>query len=96
MMPAMNHAVATPVEMGPGLSALAALPAEQVLAALDARAEGLSPAQARQRLNQFGPNQASPPGTRSLLVQLLHKVANPLNFLLLGLSLVSLLTGNSE
>ncbi|WP_235333891.1 magnesium-translocating P-type ATPase [Aquabacterium sp. NJ1] len=92
----MNHAAATPVETGPGLSALAALPAEQVLAALDTRVEGLSPVQARQRLAQFGPNQASPPGTRSLLVQLLHKVANPLNFLLFGLSLVSLLTGNSE
>ncbi|MBI2732278.1 MAG: magnesium-translocating P-type ATPase [Aquabacterium sp.] len=35
-------------------------------------------------------------GTRSLLVQLLHRAANPLNFLLFGLSLVSLLTGNSE
>ncbi len=96
---AMNHAVATPDatgETGPGLSALAALPAERVLAALDTRAEGLSPAQARQRLARFGPNQATPPGTRSLLVQLLHKVANPLNFLLFGLSLVSLLTGNSE
>lgn len=78
------------------MSALAALPAERVLAALDTRAEGLSPAQARQRLARFGPNQATPPGTRSLLVQLLHKVANPLNFLLFGLSLVSLLTGNSE
>lgn len=96
MMPTMNHAVATPDETGPGLSVLAALPVEQMLAALDARAEGLSPAQARQRLNQFGLNQATPPGTRSLLVQLLHRVANPLNFLLFGLSLVSLLTGNSE
>ncbi|MBI3381791.1 MAG: magnesium-translocating P-type ATPase [Aquabacterium sp.] len=92
----MNHATASPDEPVPGLSGLAAQPVDQVLLALDTCAEGLSQAQARQRLGQFGLNQAAAPGTRSMLVQLLHRVANPLNFLLFGLSLVSLLTGNSE
>lgn len=96
MMPAMNHATAPTEGQAPRLSSLAAQPAAQLLNTLETCAEGLSPAQVRQRLSQYGFNQATPPGTRSLLVQLLHRVANPLNLLLLGLSLVSLLTGNSE
>ncbi|HEX5355813.1 MAG TPA: magnesium-translocating P-type ATPase [Aquabacterium sp.] len=81
---------------GQTLVDLATKPVDQILSALEAHEDGLQAQEARQRLARFGPNQVSPPGTRKLLVQLIQRVANPLNFLLLALSLVSLLTGNAQ
>ncbi|WP_290642582.1 magnesium-translocating P-type ATPase [Aquabacterium sp.] len=75
---------------------LATRPVGERLSLLETDARGLLEPEARRRLAQWGPNQVSPPGTRKLLVQLVQRVANPLNFLLFGLSLVSLLTGNAE
>ncbi|RTL27688.1 MAG: magnesium-translocating P-type ATPase [Burkholderiales bacterium] len=78
------------------LPALACKQADDILCDLKSDRVGLTEAEAARRLAQWGLNQATPPGSRTLLVQLLQRVANPLNFLLMGLSLISVLTGNAE
>ena len=65
-----------------------------VLARLEARAEGLSEAEAAARLIQYGPNQIARTKRRSKPLLLLDNVRNPLIILLLVLGLVSWLTGD--
>ncbi len=78
------------------LAALACQPMPQVLQTLDAQAEGLSEREVHQRLARVGLNRAVEPATHNLLTQLLQRLINPLNILLLGLSGVSVISGNAE
>jgi P-type Mg2+ transporter len=74
------------------LSAAAALPIEQVLRLLRSRSEGLSAAEAGQRLALVGPNALRSHGARPIAV-LARQLRNPLLVLLLGAALTSALVG---
>src|SRR5512147_2710591 len=65
-----------------------------VLGRLNARDEGLSAAEAEERVLQYGPNQIARTRRRSKPLLLLDNVRNPLIILLLVLGLVSWLTGD--
>src|SRR5512137_2613219 len=78
------------------LSAFLTLDAGQVLERLRSGPQGLHESDARQRLREFGPNSVAREAQKSSLVQLLRRLGNPLNILLLTLAAVSLATGNFE
>ena len=59
-------------------------PLVELMQELDARTEGLSSAQARQRLDEFGPNQLQERAAPSLLHGLLSRFKSPLVLLLLA------------
>jgi Mg2+-importing ATPase len=61
---------------------------------LDAGSGGLTWAQAKQRLDEFGPNRVRDHPTRSLFVQFLSRFKSPLVLLLLAASLVMAITGD--
>ncbi|HWG69355.1 MAG TPA: magnesium-translocating P-type ATPase [Steroidobacteraceae bacterium] len=69
-------------------------PLIELLQELDARTQGLSTAQARQRLEESGPNQLQEHDAPSLLVGFLSRFKSPLVLLLLGASIVMALTGD--
>jgi Mg2+-importing ATPase len=62
-------------------------------AALQVTAEGISSAQAWQRLGQFGPNQFREKAERSLVIEFLRRFRNPLVLILIAASVISALTG---
>jgi P-type Mg2+ transporter len=68
---------------------LATLEVSQVLKALDATAEGLSPAQVSVRCQAYGENRVGREEHETLPAQLLRRLLNPLNILLLTLAAVS-------
>jgi Mg2+-importing ATPase len=74
------------------LAASAALPADAVLAALGASADGLSGAEAERRLASVGPNALRSHGARPLRV-LARQLRNPLLLLLLAAALTSAFVG---
>ena len=78
------------------LLAVAAQPADAALQTLDSHREGLSAEEAARRLRQHGPNAVGARAEAGMLRQLLRRLANPLNILLLTLSGVSVLSGNVE
>jgi magnesium-transporting ATPase (P-type) len=71
-----------------------ALPAEEVLAALDSSADGLSGAEAAARLARFGPNAVRPPARRSALMRFLLQFHNVLIYVLLMAGLVTAALGD--
>jgi Mg2+-importing ATPase len=78
------------------LGGLATQSVDEVLRALDTSLPGLDETQARTRLAQVGPNEVVADQADSPWRQLLRRLINPLNILLLSLSGVSLATGNAE
>lgn len=68
-----------------------ARPAEEVLAALDSRSDGLTQAAAASRLTQFGRNVLTGPAARPWLRLLLSRFSSPLVIILVVAALVSLI-----
>ena len=62
-------------------------------AAVDAKAEGISSAQARLRLRKFGLNQFRDLEKRPLVVEFLRRFSNPLVLILIAASVISALSG---
>ncbi len=82
--------------MTDNLSVYIALSQEQLLEKINSSREGLSNAQAQQRLKQFGYNEVEKLRKRSLIVESLVRSVNPLVFILLLSALVSSLTGEAS
>ncbi len=94
----MNHAVEHKLDADSrhALLALAALSPDEALRALDSCGEGLSPEVVARRLREHGPNTVGQRAEAGLWRQVLQRLVNPLNILLLTLSGVSVLSGNVE
>ncbi|HMA09828.1 MAG TPA: cation-transporting P-type ATPase, partial [Ramlibacter sp.] len=60
-----------------------------------ASAQGLSDAEAAQRLQRWGANRLAPPRRRRLVDQIAHRLRDPMVLVLLAAGAVSLLTGES-
>jgi P-type Mg2+ transporter len=78
------------------LAELATLSVEQVLEALQSGPQGLLEPDALARLEKYGPNSVAGEVVKSVPAQLLQRLRNPLNILLLALAAVSVITGNIE
>jgi P-type Mg2+ transporter len=86
-------ATATSATRGePGLAEMASLAPADVLSRLDSRADGLSSAEAAERLRRFGPNALATHRVRASSV-VFRQLRNPILILLLAAALVSGLTG---
>ena len=75
---------------------LARLESADVLGRLSTTAAGLSDTEAEARLKQHGPNAVAHEAAKSIPMQLLQRLRNPLNLLLVTLALVSLAVGDRE
>jgi magnesium-transporting ATPase (P-type) len=73
-----------------------ALPPEAVLERLETTETGLTEAEAKARLERFGPNALPEPPRRTLLGIVLGQLASPLVYLLLAAALVSVALGESS
>jgi magnesium-transporting ATPase (P-type) len=71
-----------------------ARPATDALEALDSRPEGLTPEEARQRLERFGPNRLPPPKGRGPFKRFLLQFHNVLIYVLLAAAVVTLGLGH--
>ncbi|MDH1903295.1 cation-transporting P-type ATPase, partial [Comamonas aquatica] len=71
-----------------------AQPAEQALAALDSRPQGLTAAQAAQRLAQHGPNRLQAAPRRSAWLRLLLQFHNVLLYVMLAAAVVTAFLGH--
>ena len=80
----------------PGLVELATLDIPQVLKSLDTEAQGLSPAQVTTRRQSYGENRVAREEHETLPAQLLRRLLNPLNILLLTLATVSVVMRDQE
>jgi len=80
----------------PKLVELAALDTAQALKNLDTALEGLLPAQVAERRQSYGENRIASDEHETLPAQLLRRLLNPLNILLLTLATVSLVVRNQE
>jgi Mg2+-importing ATPase len=80
----------------PVLVDLARLDNEHVLQRLESSLEGLSKVAAQARLRKYGPNAVAHEARKSIAMQLLLRLRNPLNLLLLTLACVSLVMGDHE
>ena len=69
------------------------LPLDALLARLDVRLNGLTQAEAKDRLRRYGPNVLQKRPERALMIQFLLRLNNPLILLLLAASAVSAFTG---
>lgn len=78
------------------LATLAAQSVEDGLRTLGSAEHGLTAEEAAERLVRCGPNEVATASATSVWRQLLVRVANPLNLLLLVLALVSVFTGNVQ
>lgn len=78
------------------LGVLATQSVEDGLLALGSSPQGLSEAEAAERLARVGPNEVRAAPAAGAWRQFLKRLANPLNFLLLALALVSVFTGNVQ
>ncbi|HVA66430.1 MAG TPA: magnesium-translocating P-type ATPase [Elusimicrobiota bacterium] len=87
---------AAPKRSGEGeeLLALADLKAEDVFRKLESAAEGLEPAQAARRLEEFGPNEAGGAPREGLFLGLARRAKNPLVVQLLVIAGISLAMGD--
>ena len=65
-------------------------PVAQLLQELDARTGGLSPRQAEERLERFGPNELDPPRREGMLRRVLEQLRDPMILVLLGAAGLSL------
>ncbi|WP_454720773.1 MULTISPECIES: magnesium-translocating P-type ATPase [Cupriavidus] len=74
----------------------ARVPVAVLLGELAASPDGLSEDEAARRLQRYGPNQAERQPTRAAVLELLLKLLNPLNVLLLALALVSASISNFD
>ena len=79
-----------------GLIDCARLETADVLRRLSTSAAGLSDLEAERRLKQHGPNAVAHEVTKTIAVQLLQRLRNPLNLLLLTLASISLVVGDRE
>lgn len=70
-----------------------AMAVDAVLASVDSSAGGLSPAEARARLERYGPNRLEPPRPPAWWRMLARQFASPLIFILMGAAVVALLLG---
>jgi magnesium-transporting ATPase (P-type) len=68
-------------------------PATAALAALESRPDGLSEAEARERLARFGPNRLTPPKRRGPLMRFLLQIHNVLIYVLIGAAGVTAFLG---
>jgi Mg2+-importing ATPase len=75
---------------------LAGLDKEQVVERLQTTAAGLSDGEVLRRREQFGTNRVAQERRQSLVMQLLARLLNPLNILLLTLAAVSVAMGDHE
>ena len=82
--------------LSPELLELATLSAAQALERLHSAASGLSAAEVQARREQSGPNVVAHEVHETFAVQLLRRLLNPLNLMLLALAGVSLATGGNE
>ena len=82
--------------MPPLLLELAPLAAPTALERLQSRATGLDPAEVEARRARFGPNQVAHEQHEALPMQLVRRLLNPLNVLLLGLAGVSVAMRDHE
>ncbi len=73
------------------LSDIAQLDADQTLAQLGSRIEGLSIEEAAERLEQSGPNVVATEGQQSVARQIFRLLSNPLNVMLLVLATINFL-----
>ncbi|MDE1899904.1 MAG: magnesium-translocating P-type ATPase, partial [Xanthomonadaceae bacterium] len=73
---------------------LVRLEAVAALARLDSGMDGLDAGEAAERLERHGPNVVGSEQRESLLVEILHRLVNPLNLLLLALAVVSFITSD--
>jgi Mg2+-importing ATPase len=80
----------------PELVDLAQLDNEHILQRLESSTEGLSESDAAARLQKYGPNAVAHEARQSIAMQLLRRVRNPLNLLLLTLATISFLMGDHE
>ncbi|WP_448205212.1 cation-transporting P-type ATPase [Azospirillum sp. sgz302134] len=71
-----------------------ARPAAETLASLDSPEGGLSPEEARSRLDRWGPNRLTPPPRRSSLRRFLAQFDNVLIYVLIGAGVLTLLLGH--
>ena len=77
------------------LAQLARQDGAEVLASLDASAEGLGPAQIEAKLEQFGPNVVAQEKKKPFLLHILERFAtNPINILLTVLAAITWVTGS--
>jgi Mg2+-importing ATPase len=87
--------VDAPPEAAPGFyHELAKLAPDAALARLASRGEGLTEEEAARRLKQIGPNEVAQERHQAIPLQLLIRLAAPLNVMLLGLALASYLLGD--
>lgn len=68
--------------------------AAEALSALDTNRQGISDADARHRLAQYGPNSLPPPPRRSALVRFLRQFQNVLIYVLLAAGAITLMLGH--
>ncbi len=87
---------AHPEGLPPQLLELVACPAEQVLQRLGVSACGLNPLEIQSRRERFGSNRVAREEPDTLFAQLLQRLLNPLNILLLILAAISTLMGDHE
>lgn len=80
----------------PELLDLAQLDNEHVLQRLKSSPEGLSETDAEDRLQSYGQNVIAHEARKGIVVQILQRLRNPLNLLLLTLASVSLVMGDEE
>ena len=80
----------------PLLVALALAPPDQVLRELKTSLRGLSPVEVAARRKQYGINAVAHQQRLSLLRQILTRLRDPLNVLLLSLATLSIVTGDRE
>jgi Mg2+-importing ATPase len=67
---------------------------ETVLKTLETRLDGLTEAEADMRLRKYGPNEIAREHHQSVFLRLLNTLKNPLVLLLMGLSVLSFVTGD--
>jgi len=88
----------TPASIASGehLRAIAALDVEHAYATLESTPYGLLPEQVTERRKTFGPNAVAHEAEFSAVLEFGRRLVDPLNVLLITLSLISLVTGNIE
>jgi Mg2+-importing ATPase len=91
-----DERLARPEGIAPELLELAALAPPEVLQRLRTSERGLSDAEAARRRDEYGENKVAHEEHETLAAQLLRRLLNPLNILLLTLAAVSVLMGDRE
>src|SRR5687768_6228952 len=87
------HAAPEEIPMTLDASPWHALLAAEALSRLDTREDGLTGAEAAERLKRFGPNRLTPPAKRSALMRFLAQFNNVLIYVLLAAAVGSFALG---